>query len=121
MKALLLCLGLEATVSELAAGIDELDVERSGLALGRVESLPESQHPLLGADGTTLQHEPVLGDNTIVGETTNGGDALLGVIVLGGGGRSSGLVVRYGRSSCSSRYGDGIRSDRHGGRSIERG
>jgi len=72
-------------VSELAAGIDELQVERSGLALRRVESLPEGQHPLLGSNGTTLQHEPVLGDDTIVRETTNGGDALLSVIVLGGG------------------------------------
>ena len=72
-------------MTKLGAGIDELDVEGSGLALGRVESLPEGQDPLLGSDGTTLQHDPVLGDDTIVRETTDGGDALLGVIVLGGG------------------------------------
>jgi len=72
-------------VSELAAGIDELDVERGRLALGRVESLPEGQHPLLGSNGATLQHEPILGDDTIVRETTDRGDALLGVIILGGG------------------------------------
>ena len=84
-EGLLLREGLEATVTELGAGIDELDVEGSGLALGRVESLPEGQDPLLGSDGTTLQHDPVLGDDTIVRETTDGGDALLSVIVLGGG------------------------------------
>ena len=72
-------------MTELGGGIDELEVEGSGLALGGVQGLPQGQDPLLGTDGATLKHEPVLGDDTIVRETTEGGDGLLSEIVLSGG------------------------------------
>jgi hypothetical protein len=46
-ESLLLLQSLEATVSELAGSIDELQVQRSGLVLGRIDGLAESQHSLL--------------------------------------------------------------------------
>ena len=70
-------------MTELGRSIDELEVEGSRLALGGVKSLSESQNPLLGSNSATLQHKPILSDNTIVRETTKRGDALLSEIVLG--------------------------------------
>jgi len=48
-------------------------------------ALTEGQDSLLGSDDASLDHEPVLIDNTIVGESSHGGDGLKGEIVLSGG------------------------------------
>ena len=71
-------------MTKLGRSIDELQVERVRLVPGRVERLAKSQNPLLDTDGATSEHEPILGDATVVRETTNGSDFLLGEIVLGG-------------------------------------
>jgi hypothetical protein len=84
-ESLLLLQSLEATVSELAGSIDELQVQRSGLVLGRIDGLAESQHSLLDTNSATLQHQPILSDNTVVRESTNRSNGLLRVIELSGG------------------------------------
>ena len=86
-EALLLLGGLEATVTELGGGIDELefDLLESGTGLLGEEGLTEGKDATLGADDATLEHEELLVDDTVVGETTHGGDGLLGKIGLGGG------------------------------------
>ena len=81
----LLLQGLEAAVAKLGAGVDELEVD--GLLALDVHNnrLAHGDHPLLGAHNATLEHNPVVLDDTVVGEATNGVDALLGQISLGGG------------------------------------
>jgi hypothetical protein len=71
-------------VFELGTGINELQVKRSRFTLRRMEGLPQGQHSLLSSNGTTLQHQPILSDDTIVREPTNRGDVLLSVIILSG-------------------------------------
>ena len=80
--------GLEASVSELGRGVDELEVDLlEGDALGVLEErLAEGDDALLGADDGALEHEPVLVDHSVVGESAHGVDALLGEIVLSGRG-----------------------------------
>jgi len=71
----------------LGGGIDELEgdvLSGSAGSLGQ-ERLTEGQRTTLGTDDTALNHEPVLVDNTVMGETTEGGDVLLSQIVLSGG------------------------------------
>jgi hypothetical protein len=45
--------------------------------------LSEGEDTLLGSDATTLDHDEVLLDLTVVGETTHGVDGLVGQIVIG--------------------------------------
>lgn len=77
--------GLEATVAHLGRSVDELEVDflhgRAG-DLGE-EGLSESDDSLLRSHDATLDHDPVLVDLTVVGETSHGGDGLLGQIVAG--------------------------------------
>lgn len=84
--ALALLLGLEATVADLGGGIDEAEVDlllgSAGSAL--VERLTHGDEGLLGAGGTTLDHNPVLSDNTVANEAAEGVDVLDGKISLGG-------------------------------------
>lgn len=47
--------------------------------------LSKGDDTLLGASNATLDHEEVVVDFTVVGETTHGCDRLLSQIVLGGG------------------------------------
>lgn len=78
----LLLLGLEASVSHLGRGIDELQVdllERGTLDL-REQSLTQGDDALLGSHDAALDHEPVLVDLTVVRESTERGDVLLGNI-----------------------------------------
>jgi len=84
-------------VTVLGRGIDELDVEGLEVrsAHGGAQSLAESDDSLLGADDAALDHEPVLVDLTVVGEPTDGGDALLSDISLS----RSGLVVSLGTNT----------------------
>jgi len=88
---------LEASVSELGAGVDELNVDSLKVLLGAVvhHTLPEGKSTLLGTGGGTLEHEPVVLDNTILDEATHGGDALLGKV--GGGGAT--LIISSGSNA----------------------
>lgn len=94
-ELLLLLQGLETAVTVLGRGVDELDVEglQVGALGGRHDALAESDSALLGTGDGTLDHEPVLVDLAVVGEATNGVDALLGKIALGGGRDGSVLLL----------------------------
>ena len=80
--------GLEASVSELGGGVDELDVDCLEVLPGGVvlHGLPQGDGTLLGSDNSTLEHEPVVGDNTVLDEASHGGDGLLGEVSGGGAG-----------------------------------
>jgi len=85
-EAFLLFRGLEATVTELGSGIDELEVDllQSGTRLLREERLTESQDTTLRANNATLEHQELLVDDTVVREAANRGDGFLGKIGCGG-------------------------------------
>jgi len=82
----LLSVRLEATVTHLGGGIDELELDllECSTIRGRNDGLAESQDTLLGTNAVALEHEEVVADDTVVGETTHGSDTLLGEIELGG-------------------------------------
>jgi hypothetical protein len=72
-------------VSELAAGVDPLEVDGllgSGGGLGD-EGLAEGDDALDDAWNGALEHNPILSDDTVVGEASEGGDTLGGEIVVG--------------------------------------
>ena len=79
--------GLESTVTELGGSIDEgkgdLLEGTSSDVVG--EGLAESDDSLSGTHDRTLDHDPVVLDNTVVRETTHRGNSLLGEIGFGGG------------------------------------
>jgi len=79
--------GLEATVSELGGGVDELELDLlGGVAVGLgADGLAEGDDTLLGSDDGSLEHDEVLEDGTVVGESSHGGDGLLGQIELSHG------------------------------------
>jgi len=74
-------------VTVLGRGIDELEVEGlEVVSLGDGDkTLAQGDGALAGAGHTALDKEPVLVDLSVVRESTDGGDALLGKIRLGGG------------------------------------
>jgi len=82
----LLFASLEFSVSELGRGIDELELDLLEGSSGdlRDHCLAEGDHSLLCSDDTTLEHEEVFFDDTIMREATHWIDLLLGEI---GGGR----------------------------------
>jgi hypothetical protein len=83
-ETLLLGSGLETTVTELGRGIDELEgdlLESGTLGVGD-EGLADGDDTLLSTSNTTLDHQEVLVDNTVVRETTHGGDRLLSDIEI---------------------------------------
>jgi len=77
---------LETTMAKLGRGIDKLERDlfecvTRGLGL---EGFAEGDDSLLGARDTTLEHDVILADDTVVGEASEGGDGFLGKIELGG-------------------------------------
>jgi len=72
-------------VTELGGGIDELELDvLQGRASGvDQERLAEGNDALAGTSAASLDHDKVLVDDTVVGESTEGSDGLLGQIVLG--------------------------------------
>ena len=86
-EGVLLGLGLETTVSKLGRGVNELELDLlEGRALGvDQERLSEGNDSLADTRGAALDHDPVLVDNTVVGEATHGGDGLGSEIKLGRG------------------------------------
>jgi len=79
--------GLEAAVTVLGRGVDELEGDLLEGAPGNLveERLAESDDPLLGTTAAPLEHHEVLHHGTVVGEATHGGYALLREIELGRG------------------------------------
>lgn len=86
-ELVLLLDGLEASVTVLGGGIDELQVDGLQVrALGHGhQRLSQGDGSLARASDASLDQQPVLVDHTVVGEATHRGDALLGQIRLGGG------------------------------------
>uniref|UniRef100_A0A1L8E781 Uncharacterized protein n=1 Tax=Haematobia irritans TaxID=7368 RepID=A0A1L8E781_HAEIR len=78
--------GLETTMTHLGGGIDEFEFDLfQGRTLGVFqEGLTQSKNTLLGTNAATLDHDKVVGNFTIMGETTHGGDGLVGQIVFSG-------------------------------------
>ena len=86
-KNLVLLVGsLEATVTDLGGGVDELNVDLLRLPRldGGENALSESDGSLAGSHDTTLNEEEILVDNTVVRETAHGGDVLDNGIGLSG-------------------------------------
>jgi len=87
-KELVLLFGsLVTTVTELGGCVDELDLNLFGhpVAGGWEDRLTEDDCSLLGSHNLTSDKEIVLGDFTVVGETSERGDVLLNGISSGGG------------------------------------
>lgn len=74
-------------MTEFGGSIDPFEVDFFfGSGAGLLEKrFAKSDDTLAGTGNTTLDHEEVLGDNTILRETTERGDVLLGGIEVGGG------------------------------------
>jgi hypothetical protein len=83
----LLAGGLEATVSVLGGGIDELDIDLLGLPRldGGEDGLSEGNGSLFAASNAALDEDVVLVDLTVMGEATKRGNVLDDGISLGGG------------------------------------
>mmetsp|Transcript_11509 Transcript_11509/g.20409 ORF Transcript_11509/g.20409 Transcript_11509/m.20409 type:complete len:340 (-) Transcript_11509:325-1344(-) len=82
----LLLAGLEATVTELGGGIDELELDLlQGIAAGLGDqAAAQSDSALLATWHGALDHEEVLLDHTILHKATHGSDVLLGHIKVCG-------------------------------------
>lgn len=82
VESILFVSGLESTVSDLTGGIDELEVDLFKSSSGGLgdETLSQDQRSLLGTNAASLDHDEIVVDDTVVGEATQGGDALFGQI-----------------------------------------
>merc|ERR1719362_2648422 len=90
--------GLEPSVAELGAGVDELEVDllKSPLLGGGEERFPQGQSSLLGPNAATLDHDEGLLDLSIVGESSHWIDGLVSNVVLGGSVVLDKLAVLHG-------------------------
>ena len=81
----LLLRGLETSVAELGGGVDELDVDFLEVLPGGMvhHTLPQGDGTLLGSDDAALEHEPVVGDDTVLDKSSHGCDGLLGKVSSG--------------------------------------
>ena len=79
--------GLEPSVAELGAGVDELEVDllKSSLLGVGEERLAQSEDSLLGANTATLHHDETLLHLTVMRETSHRVDGLVREIVVGAG------------------------------------
>jgi len=77
---------LESTVTDLAGSIDEFqaDLFVGSSANLREQTLSEDKSSLSKTDASTLDHDVVIVNDTVVGETTHGGNVLFGQVVGGG-------------------------------------
>merc|ERR1719323_1381977 len=79
--------GLEPSMAELGAGVDELEVDllKSSLLGVSEERLSQGEGPLLGSNAAALDHDEVLLDLSVVREATHWVDGLVSNVILGGG------------------------------------
>lgn len=96
--------GLEATVTLLGGSIDELELDRFEGSSGSLleEGLSESDGSLLGSTDTSLDHDEVRLDKTVLNKATNGVDALVGDIGFSGSVVSDFLAVDGVETSSNS-------------------
>merc|ERR1719481_650635 len=69
----LLLVSLESSMTKLGGCVNELeidDLQGSLLGVGQ-QGLPQGEHPLFGTNATSLQHDEVLLDFSIVRETSH--------------------------------------------------
>jgi hypothetical protein len=78
--------GLEATVTELGTGVNELEVDllESATLSVHQQGLAQGDATLLGSDATALEHDEVLLHLSVVGEASHGVDGLVSNVVFGG-------------------------------------
>jgi len=71
---------LESTVTQLTGGIDELKVDlfEGGSANLGNQTLSQEDGSLLRSDTATLDDDEIFSDDTVVGETSQRSDILLG-------------------------------------------
>jgi len=71
---------LESTVTDLGSGIDELKVDLFKSSSGDLgnQTLSQDKGSLLGTDTATLDEDEIFSDDTVVGETTQRSNILLG-------------------------------------------
>jgi hypothetical protein len=106
-------------VSHFGGGIDEFEVdifEGNSLGLGE-EGFSEHEDSFFGSDNTSFDHEEIVSDNTIMGESSHGGDGFVSKILTGRGivgGSSSGsfsdsvdLFVHFGSVMVTKLTGSG--------------
>jgi len=77
-------MSLESSMTKLGGGVNELEVhhlQSSLLGVGQ-QRLPQCQHPLLGSNTTSLDHEEVLLHLSVVREASHGVDGLIRQIVV---------------------------------------
>jgi hypothetical protein len=74
-------------VTHLGGGIDEFKVDlfEGGSGDLRNQRLSQHENSLLGSDDTSLHHEEVISDDTVVGETSQRSDVLISQVSVGGG------------------------------------
>lgn len=77
---------LEATMSHLGRCVNELQVDllQRRAASMHKERLTECKYALGRSNATTLKHNEVIIDLTVMREASHGGDRLISQIVLGG-------------------------------------
>lgn len=87
--------GLEATVTLLGGSIDELELDRFEGSSGSLleKGLSKSDGSLLGSTDTSLDHDEVRLDKTVLNKATDGVDALVGDIGFSGSVVSDFLAV----------------------------
>jgi hypothetical protein len=83
----LLVLGLESTVTHLGGSIDELKVDLFEGSSGdlRHQGLSQHQDFFLGTNNTSLHHQEVISDHTVVGEPTHRGDVFISQVSISTG------------------------------------
>jgi len=69
-------------MTKLGGGIDKLDIDSLQVLPGRMNhhTLTHNKRSLLHTNNSTLEHNPVLIDLSVLDESSHGGDALLGKI-----------------------------------------
>jgi len=110
---------LESSVSHFGRGIDELKVDFFGMDSSDLGEEGSSEHEdsFFGSYDASFNHEEIVSDHSVVGESSHGGDGLVGEILGGGsivGASSSGsftesvdLFVHFGSVMVSQLTGSG--------------
>jgi hypothetical protein len=78
---------LESTVSHFTGSIDEFKVDlfqSSSTDLGN-QTLSENENFFLGSNDATFDHEEIFSDDSVMGESSDGGDILFSEVGIGGG------------------------------------
>lgn len=83
----LLCCGLEAAMTHLGRGVNELELDLLSCQLACLgqQGAAQGENTLASTGNTTLDHQIIILELSIVGEPSHGVDALLGGVEVGCG------------------------------------